>query len=602
MTRSYRPLIVLALVLACSPAGQSDTGEGPGSSAGPTSTSEGSSAGSTAGAGDSSGTPTSTTTTSSTTTGVTGEGPTGTASSSGAASDTATMPDLPGETGWRSVLYPEDWTPAFSDPQGRFLHDFSYAGYHNGEAEFGQDLPAKQIDVVADHKADPTGQADATAAFQAALDAAALAGGAIVNVPAGLYRIDGQLTIAASRVVLRGVGAEQSKLWFTRFMNMGFQSHLNVAGALKLGDEALLTADGVAREFTVTVADAGAYKVGDDVAIGWVITPEFIAEHGMTGTWMVFNDKWQAFFWRTVVAVDGDTLTLDVPLRYPAKKRDKASVQRVTGYLQEVGVEDLGLANAVGWDDAWAQSQVHALSLRGVKDAWVRGVASFVSPGAPAEGLGSGRHLQSSGIEVLQGKRVTIADSTLGFSEHRGDGGNGYLFEISQSSEILTRDCVGRAGRHNFIQNWGFGATGIVWLRVHSLEGKAVAIKDVEFGLVGLSEFHHSLATANLIDHSTFDDGWGAVNRGAESSGAGHSSTQSAVWNPDGSGVIRSRQFGLGYVIGPAPTLGIETSVDIPAGAGTEPVDLVEKAPADAKGGLIPVSLYEDQLMRRLGG
>ena len=30
----------------------------------------------------------------------------------------------------------------------------------------------------------------------------ALAGGAIVNVPAGLYRIDGQLTIAASRVVL----------------------------------------------------------------------------------------------------------------------------------------------------------------------------------------------------------------------------------------------------------------------------------------------------------------------------------------------------------------------------------------------------------------
>jgi hypothetical protein len=253
---------------------------------------------------------------------------------------------------------------------------------------------------------------DATAAFQAALDAASEAGGAIVAVPAGLYRIDGQLTVDASRVVLRGVGAAQSGCGSRASRGMSYKSHLNFAGALKLADEALLTADGEARSATITVADAGAYKVGDDVAVGFVITPEFIAEHAMTGTWMVFNDAWQSFFWRTVVAVEGDTLTLDVPLRYPAKLRDQASVQRVSGYLREVGVEDLGLANAVGWDDAWAQEQVHALSLRGVKDAWVRGVASFRrrarrrGPGegaAPAVGRDRGR----------ASKRVTIADSTL---------------------------------------------------------------------------------------------------------------------------------------------------------------------------------------------
>ena len=606
MARPYRCTAALSLVLACSPAGGEDTGGGPGSSSGTTMISETASGGTSTGTGNSSGAPTTSSTI--TTIGEISEGMTSTSSasstsgSSGATSDTGMSPDLPGESGWHSVLYPVDWTPAFTDPEGRFLHDFSYAGYHNGEADIGQDLPAKLIDVVADHGADLAGKVDATAAFQAAIDAAALAGGAIVQVPAGLYRIDGQLTISASRVVLRGVGAEQSKLWFTSFMGMGFKSHLNVAGALKLADEALLTADGEAREFTVKVADAGAFKPGDDVAIGWVITPEFIAEHGMTGTWMVFNDKWQAFFWRTVVAVEGDTLTLDVPLRYPAKLRDKASVQRVSGYLREVGVEALGVANAVGWNDAWAQNQVHAISLRGVKDAWVREVASFVSTGAPADGLGSGRHLQSSGIEVIQSKRVTIADSNMGFAQYRGGGGNGYLFEISQSSEILTRDCVGEAGRHNFIQNWGFGATGIVWLRVHSLDGVSVAIKDLEFGLPGLSEFHHSLATANLIDQSIFDDGWGAVNRGAESSGSGHSSTQNAVWNPEGNGVIRSRQFGHGYVIGPGSKLSLETSVDVAAGAGTEPVDFVEKAPADATGPLVPASLYEDQLLRRLGG
>ncbi|HEY0134255.1 MAG TPA: hypothetical protein VGB85_09250, partial [Nannocystis sp.] len=226
---------------------------------------------------------------------------------------------------------------------------------------------------------------------------------------------------------------------------------------------------------------------------------------------------------------------------------------------------------------------------------------SFPSPGAPDDGFTKGRHLQSSGIEVVQSKRVTIADTTLGFAENRGDAGNGYLFEVSQSSEVLVRDCVGEAGRHNFIQNWGFGATGIVWQRIHSKGGVSVAVMDLDFGLPGLSEFHHSLATANLIDQSTLDDGWGAVNRNAYSSGAGHSATQSAIWNPDGAGVIRSRQFGHGYVIGPHEKLKIETSIGGADAKGSEPEDFVEAIPADAPGPLTPASLYDDQLARRLG-
>lgn len=592
-------LLCATLLAACTPDAGGETSAG--------STGSGGTSGTGAVPGDSSSGSTSTGAETPTTGGSTGAseasstGASGVSATTGGA-ETGGSVDLPGEVGWRSVLYPEDWTPAFTGPEGRFLHDFSYAGYRNGETELAQDLADLTIDVVADHGADPAGKVDATAAFQAALDAAGEAGGAIVTVPAGLYKIDGVLTVDASRVVLRGVGAAQSRLWFTQFAGMSYKSHLSFAGPLKLGDEALLTADGQPRSTTITVADAGAYKVGDDVAVGFVITPEFVAEHGMTGTWMVFNDTWQSFFWRTVVAVEGDTLTLDVPLRYPVKLRDMASVRRVTGYLREVGVEDIGVANAVGWDDAWAQEQVHAVSLRGVKDAWVRGVASFVSPGAPDDGFAKGRHLQSGGIEVVQGKRVTIADTTLALAEDRGGGGNGYLFEVSQSSEVLVRDCTGDAGRHNFIQNWGFGASGIVWLRIHSMNGVAVAVKDLDFGLTGLSEFHHSLATANLIDQSTIDDGWGAVNRNAESSGAGHSSTQSAVWNPAGKGVVRSRQFGHGYVIGPQQFVKLETALGTPDAAGTEPEDFVEPAPKDAPGPLIPQSLYEDQLARRIGG
>ena len=174
---------------------------------------------------------------------------------------TAGPSDLPGEAGWRSVLYPEDWTPAFTGREGRFLHDFSYAGYHNGETPLAVDVPGLTIDVVADHGADPDGAEDATAAFQAALDVAAQAGG-VVQVPAGLYRIDGSLAVKASRVVLRGVGATQSKLWFTRFEGMSYKSHLTFGAPLQLADESLLTVDGAARSTTVQVADAGRVQAG----------------------------------------------------------------------------------------------------------------------------------------------------------------------------------------------------------------------------------------------------------------------------------------------------------------------------------------------------
>ena len=157
---------------------------------------------------------------------------------------------------------------------------------------------------------------------------------------------------------------------------------------------------------------------------------------------------------------------LDVPLRYPAKTRDQASVRRQKGLLRECGVESLGISNAASRDAAWTVDQVHALELYRTQDCWVRDVASFPSSLSPVAGPGAGAHLQSSGILVSESKRVTVVGARLGLAENRGGNGNGYLFEVQRSSEVLFRDSIGDGGRHNFIQNWGFGTTGCVWLRV----------------------------------------------------------------------------------------------------------------------------------------
>ena len=158
--------------------------------------------------------------------------------------DAAVAPDAGGPL--RSRLYPSDWTPGMLDGQGRFLPDFSYAGYRNGEQELPT-APGGPLLSVVDYGADPTAGRDSTAAIQAAIDAAGAAGGGIVLLPAGRYRCDGVLTVDRSGVVVRGAGPEQTFVQFTRVQGMSYAAHLTVHGKLSAGAPLALAADGEAR-------------------------------------------------------------------------------------------------------------------------------------------------------------------------------------------------------------------------------------------------------------------------------------------------------------------------------------------------------------------
>ena len=524
--------------------------------------------------------------------------PIDTAPDSGDSEDSAT--DSGGdseEPGWRSALYPKAWTPGFS-VDGAFLHDFSYAGYHNGEDPLPS--PSGPEFSAIDYGADNTGATDACPQIQAAIDAAEAAGGGVVHLPAGEYRCEDRLIVAASNVIVRGDGSGATKLYFTRHDSMSDLSHLNFEGNLKQGADLPLTADAKALTSVVTVNDASSLAPGDDVALGWIITAEFTEDHGMTGTWVAFTDQWKPQFRRTVLAVDTSvsphTVTLDVPIRYDALTRDGASLREETGLISECGVTGLAVSTVVSWTDAWANDRSHAIGFEEVKDCFMDDVVSYESPNSDDT---RANHLQSGGVIVVNSKRVTITNTTFEMPQHRGDGGNGYLFEVSRASEILISDSTGRRGRHNFIQNWDFGTSGCVFLRTVSEDGAAQYSADVEWlTWLGTSEFHHSLAMANLIDQSTTNDGWKGANRQDESSGAGHSATQNVFWNLSGGGELTSYQYGLGYVIG-TTDITVKTTVwDILDSEGTSPEDYTEGIDEGAT--LFPASLYEDQLAARL--
>jgi hypothetical protein len=503
---------------------------------------------------------------------------------------------------WRSTLYPDDWVPGYQDVSGRFLHDFSYAGYGNGADSIPPSLAITLFSVL-DYGADETGAADCTSAVQDTIQAAADAGGGVVYFPTGEYRFDDVITVTESNIVLRGDGPSSTRLFFTRHSNMSDQAHIKFRGQLQETGETLLADNGESTSHTVTVDDASDFSMGDEVHIGWIITDEFIAEHNMTGTWQVANGQWRNFFRREITDVDTvsspHTITLDVPLRYAAKTRDSASIRHADGYVESCGIESMALSNAVNYDSAWTNNRAHVIEMQNVKDCWVWEVESY----GTTKGGGDGTyHLQSGGIKIVGSKRVTVAETIMENAQHRGSGGNGYLFEISQSNEILIRDAIARNGRHNFIQNWDFGTTGCVFLRTRSEGGRVLAGSWDPIGTVGYSEFHHSLAMANLIDDSFASDGWSGVNRHDWSTGSGLTVTETVFWRLRGGGTLYSFQAGMGYVIG-ADDTNVISDLDFfdpfsQRAEGSEPADFVEGTGLGSV--LKPVSLYEDQLLRRL--
>jgi hypothetical protein len=155
---------------------------------------------------------------------------------------------------------------------------------------------------------------------------------------------------------------------------------------------------------------------------------------------------------------------------------------------------------------------------------------------------------------------------------------------------------VALEGRHNLIQNWDFGTSGLVFLRCTSADSTVFA-NSSSLGQPAMSEYHHSLAMACLVDECDIDDGWKAVNHETQSSGAGHTSTQSVFWNTQGEGTIETAQYGMGYVIGTRPSVNVETEFSNSQSSGTTPTDYTEGLGMGAS--LMPRSLYEDQLAKR---
>lgn len=516
----------------------------------------------------------------------------------------------PPKESWRSVLYPADWKPGFADAQGHFLHDFSYAGYHRGQADLLKvDGPITDV-TKAPYLADPSGAKDSTVAIQAALDAVAEEGGGVVLLPSGTYLIQPQgnakeaLRIRGDKVILRGEGAGKTFL-FNESTAMREKTVLSIEPRLAMdwreeGEGILaspLTRDLANQSAEIFVGNVAGFAVDDLVVVRSDLTQRFIDSVEMTGKWQpagAASANRTLMFCRRVVAVNAATnsISLDVPVRYPMKMADLARVVKIPGRLiTECGLEDfsIGMKQHPGTeleeDDngkpGTAGYEVHgskAIHIRNAENCWVRGVSTF----AP-EGNQPSVHVLSNTLVLARSRFVTVRDCDFRFAQYRGGGGNGYLYNL-QGQECLIINCRAEGGRHNY----DFGTM--------ACSGNVISRCLARNGKLG-SDFHMFLSMANLLDHMTCDEDFLEARYYRPWGGNpihGVTTTQSVFWNtkglcypPEKSVLIWSQQVGDGYIVGTSGPCDKVDSDDFVEGLGQGE-------------GLQPQSLYEDQLARRL--
>ncbi len=329
------------------------------------------------------------------------------------------------------------------DDRGNRIPDFSYAGYQAGE----QPVPAATIRVVV-----PAKKGDATRRIQAALDyVATLPVGAdglrgAVLLGKGVFEVAGNLRITASGVVLRGSGVTATTILGT---GISRESIIAVTGK---PDRRTRTAVRITNAYVpvnareVQVAAGHGFAAGDAVRIQRPSTKEWIqtlgTDHFGGGvTALGWKPGQRDLFWdRTVVAVQGNFLTLDAPLTTALDSTYGGGLLAAadrSGRVQQAGIENLRLESTI--DKNQPKDEEHrwtAITLENVQDAWVRQV-TFV-------------HFAGSAVNVQEtARRITVEDcqSLAPVSEIGNERRNTFYVKGQQ---VLCQRLYAEAGYHDF--------------------------------------------------------------------------------------------------------------------------------------------------------
>jgi hypothetical protein len=467
-----------------------------------------------------------------------------------------TAPTVPYGPDAKVEMGPDGKLKYTPDKRGNQIPDFSRCGYMGGGVKL-PDLPVKLTlkprpgmeRALEVYSPETAGEGDDAERIQKAIDDVGAMPldkngfrGAVL-LKRGIYRVAKALVIKASGVVLRGEGQEKDGTIIIatdqakRTVYMDTKSNAIIAdGARKITE-----VPGSRREIadsyvpwgvtSFNLKSAAGLSVGDKVVVFRPNTEQWLKDLGMTGIWR-WKTNPHAFdlhFERTIMAIDGNRITLDGPtVNAMEDKYGGGFVYKYAeeGGISQIGVENLRLISAYAkggkngdtdedhtWGGVW---------VKGCLNSWVRNVSAVHFVFACA-------HIDKNS------KYVTIQDCSYLKPISSPSPGRRYPYQYDDAQFCLIQRCTSELGRHcNSCSGRVRGPN--VWLDM-----------DNKGGDVGP---HHRWSTGILYD-SVKGGTFVAQNRGTMGSGHGWVGGQLVFWNCTGySTAIAQPPTARNYVFG----------------------------------------------------
>ncbi|OHX21346.1 hypothetical protein [Chromobacterium sphagni] len=469
-------------------------------------------------------------------------------------------------------------------PGGDHIMDFSSAGYLGGGAAL-PNAPVKATVKPSGNTASDLANIQAAIAKVAKLPAVNGVRGAVLLAP-GTFLLNAPIVLASDGVVLRGSGSGSGGTVLKAAGDGHFM--LSLGGA-----NGSLTPSGAAAAITdsylpsggqvLHVSDASGFQPGDAVMVRrrasaeWIhfMNMDTLVRDGKPQTWINAGNN-NEYWLRTVTAVDGKQLTLDIPLSdsfdsgYLGPNAGSVQKYQASGFAGQIGVEHLaleGLPRGSGTDYGVA-------NLDNLSDGWINDIQA---------------HNFTSGVVVGKlARRLTLEAVALSH-DHNNVGCQGAKeFEFSiAGSQVLVDRSSSNGSKQAFYYATQAQNTGPNVLL--NFSGHAEACGNIEP--------HQRWSTGLLVDQANISGAIALGNRGADGSGHGWSMGWGVVWNSKADQLaIAAPPGGTNWAIGSSGQL----TPNVPDAQG---VPVAPKlGTVDSAGVHVgPQSLYLAQLCQRLG-
>jgi len=427
------------------------------------------------------------------------------------------------------------------DERGNQIMDFSTAGYMGG----GIALPIVPVEFTLNPSV-----GDQTIAIQNAINlvkAMPLVNGArgAVLLTSGTYDISSTINLDGSGVVLRGSGSGSGGTVLNWTGSAGSVCiSMKGTGSYYGTNSVNITGTYIpsgAKSFTVS--DASAYQVGDNVLVYRTVTSDWVAHvnmdslvrDGLPQTWISPGSKIETD--RTIIAIDGNTITLDAPLTdsfdadYLGTPVGTMVKYTFSGRIEQVGLEHIKIQAP-----ASATALYSAVIMNNIADSWIKNVV--------------GQETHNAFTVERRSKRITL-DSVI----------NNNTIEQTLPAHPSTFSITGTQILLKDSESNGKGAWAIVTQSLGT--GPIVALNFKSTQNLGIAP-HQRWTTGVLIDNCDMpyaNEGLAFRNRGTAGSGQGWTTAWSVAWNVNTPKFLVSQAPGTkNWVIGGA---GVRTSREL---------------------------------------